>query len=92
MKHPMRTEINMLKDIIRQPYAFPGGYEKVLVMNDGGVICHKCAREEYYNILHSTRGQYNDGWQVAGVFLMEEVAEETEVVCDNCGTQLSEEI
>ncbi len=81
----MRKEINILKDIIRQPFSWPGGYEKVLIMNDGGIICHKCAKTEYYNILHSTRGQYKDGWQVAGVFLAEEHEDESDYCC-HCGT------
>ena len=89
MCNPMRKEINILKDVIRAPYAWPGGYEKVLVTTDGGAICHKCAKSEYYNILHSTRGEYNDGWQVAGVFLAEEC--EDTLFCDHCGQVINED-
>lgn len=81
------TEI--LKDVIRHPFAWPGGYEKVLVMDDGGIVCWKCAAREYHNILHSTRGNYKDGWQVIGVDLLEHC--EGEVYCEHCGDLLNPE-
>jgi hypothetical protein len=74
--------VNALKDVIRQPYAWPGGYEKVLVTDDGGLLCHKCAKAEYSNILHSTRGDYRDGWQITGAFCMADFDGSTE--CSHC--------
>lgn len=82
----MRSEVNMLKDVIRNPWAWPGGYEKALVMDDGGVVCHHCAKSEFWNILHSTRGEYRDGWQVSGVFLVDDC--EGPVFCDHCSKDL----
>ena len=81
----IRDRVNGLKDVIRNPYSFLGGYEKALVTHGGGVVCHICAKEEYANILHSTRGEYNDGWDVrdVAVFIMD-----VAVVCDHCGTTL----
>ena len=86
-----RNEVNILKDIIRRPYAFPGGYEKALITTDGGVLCHKCAKEEYSNILHSTRGDYHDGWQVDGAIVIDYTSEDGELVCDHCSSVLNEE-
>ena len=80
-----RARINILKDAIRQPYAWPGGYEKILVMNDGGLVCHKCAKEEYSNILHSTKFGYADGWDVSGITLDIELEDD---YCDHCGRKL----
>jgi len=76
-----RKRINILKDIIRQPYAWPGGYEKIAIMDDGGLICHKCCKEEYYNILHSTKFDYIDGWNMQGVCLDIDIEDP---VCDHC--------
>lgn len=35
--------IEQVKELIRVPYAFPGGYPKFLVMNDSECLCHNCA-------------------------------------------------
>lgn len=90
MQHPQRDNINRLKEVIRTPFAFPGGYEKALLTTDGGVICHKCAKSEYSNILHSTRGEYSDGWQVSAIFLADEC--DGSVICDHCSTDLKDEV
>ncbi len=82
-----RDEVNALKDVIRHPYAWPGGYERVLVTTDGGLICNKCAREEYYSMLHSTRGGYNDGWAVEGSAVVYSDEEEF-CNCDHCGKEV----
>lgn len=84
-----RQAIDILKGVIREPFAWPGGYEKALIMDDGGVICHKCAKSEYWNILHSTRGDYRDGWQVCAVFLVDHV--DGPVYCAHCSNNLVEE-
>lgn len=81
-----RDRVNILKDIVRNPFAWPGGYEKALLMDDGGVVCRVCAKSEYGNILHSTRGEYNDGWDVRGSFLVEHVDNETQ--CDHCNKEI----
>jgi len=78
----------LLKSIIREPYCWPGGYERAAVTTDGGVLCHKCCKEEYRNILHSTRGEYNDGWQVAGQLIIDEC--DGDVYCDHCNKNLTE--
>ena len=90
--HYIRGRVNLLKDIIRNPFAWPGGYEKALLMNDGGVVCHVCAKNEYWNILHSTRGEYNDGWDVRAVFLIELQSQSGDqgydAQCDHCSREL----
>ena len=77
-----REQVEVLKDVVRRPYAWPGGYEKVLIMDDGGVLCGECAKNEYKIILHSTRGEYRDGWQVSGVMLADDY--DGELYCDHC--------
>ena len=82
-----RDKVNALKDVIRHPYAFPGGYERVLVTTDGGVVCHRCAKEEYYTMLHSTRAGYRDGWDVEGDTVVY-TNEDKFYVCDHCGREI----
>ena len=76
-----------VKDLIREPYAWPGGYERIAITDDGGILCHKCTRDNYHLIL----GSYpRDGWHVSDIDLIEYYDEEP-VYCDNCGKYLNEE-
>ena len=73
--------IEQVKDFIRAPYAFPGGYPKFLVMNDSECLCHQCVKENYKLIVRSTSFNYFDGWQAYGV----EINWESEINCAHCG-------
>jgi hypothetical protein len=57
-----------VRDYIRQPYTWPGGYPKVLIMADGEPMCSQCARRDYKLISHATRhGLTQDQWTAIGV-------------------------
>ena len=70
-----------VKDIIRHPYACPGGYERIAITDDGGLLCHRCVKDNYRLILGSSQ---RDGWHVEGFDLVENYDEEP-IYCDNCG-------
>ena len=72
----------ILKDVVREPYAWPGGYEKFAIANDGGVLCHECCKKYFKTIMHSTLFEYKDGWDVVGVECMANV--DGSLYCDNC--------
>ena len=73
--------IAQVKNIVRAPYAFPGGYPKFLVMNDSECLCHQCVKEKYKLIVRSTGFNCFDGWQAYGV----EINWESEISCAHCG-------
>jgi hypothetical protein len=57
-----------VRDYIRQPYAFPGGYPKILIMGDCEVMCSECARKNYRLISQATRsGLIHESWFAAAV-------------------------
>ena len=56
--------IKELKERVRHPYAMPGGYEIVFIANDGELLCHKCVRENWKEVLWSTKNRVNDGWNI----------------------------
>ena len=59
----MKTEARkLLLDIIREPYAWPGGYEKLLLLNDGALLCSQCCRKEARRIMIDIRDEYDTGW------------------------------
>ena len=84
----MKTEaIQLLRDVrdfIRQPYTWPGGYPIILLMHDGECLCAKCARSEYRLISDSTRNHRRDGWQAEALTIHWEGAP---IECAHCGEE-----
>ena len=74
-----------VKQFIRQPYAWPGGYPMFLIMDDGGAICKDCARAEWPLICGSTRSNTSDGWRAEGVGVN---WEDADLICDHCSNQI----
>jgi len=83
-----RNKVKALKDFIREPYAWPGGYAKVLYMNDGEPVCKECAKENYKLILRATRDCDRSGWNVEAVDIHWEGAS---MICANCNKELPSE-
>jgi|SRR5690625_80737 len=81
-----RLFIEQVKDYIRAPFAFPGGYKKVLVMTDGGILCDACAKDNFRLIAESTREPVpGDQWAADYVELfLEDEPEE----CAHCYTAI----
>ena len=69
-----------VKGLIRESYAWPGGYERIAITDDGGVLCHKCVKENYETIINSFPG---DGWHVSDIVIVEFYDEEPPY-CDCC--------
>lgn len=72
---------DMLVSIVRQPYAWPGGYERLLVVEDGALLCSKCCRKEARRIMSDVRDGYDTGWLPAGL-TYEAVSAEASRECD----------
>ena len=77
--------IQISLDIIREPYAWPGMYEKIAITDDGGVLCHKCVKSELPQIATSYAG---DGWHVVGMDVVENYGED-QLYCGHCGKLLN---
>lgn len=83
MKSQTTSTVEQLKNFIRQPYAWPGGYPQYLICADGGALCKTCATKEYKLILSDTRAvDLRSGWCIAGVDVNWEAVDLT---CDHCG-------
>ena len=79
--------MKQVKETIRKPYTFPGGYEKFAVCKDGGVLCVECLKSEYYNVCRSTLFGYGDGWEVSGIDAECNLA--GSMTCDHCNHTLN---
>jgi hypothetical protein len=76
--------LKAVKQAIRQPYAWPGGYPLSIICNDGGLLCPDCARKNWQGICHDTLKGWRTGWDVAGV----EISWEGGNQCDHCNANL----
>jgi hypothetical protein len=66
----MRSSAQVLADVkqaIRQPYAWPGGYPLFVVMSDGEALSIAAAKEQWREIVRATLQRDRSGWQAAGV-------------------------
>lgn len=80
--------IEVLRDVkqaIREPYAWPGGYPKYIIMSDGGALSVDAARQEFRSICWSTLNDARDGWQAAAVDIN---WEDPELYCDHTGKRI----
>lgn len=74
-----------VREFARTPYAWPGGYPKILVMSDGECLCASCARKEYRLISLATRDGLRSGWEAEGVDIH---WEGEPLTCANCNAEI----
>jgi hypothetical protein len=65
----VREKINALKNTIREPFAWPGGYEKIAIMKDGELLCRKCVRKNFRQILRDTKEDGKSGLEFDSITL-----------------------
>ena len=82
-KHPMGAA----RIVRRERFAWPGGYEMALLLDDGALLCADCVRAEYHQISYSYRTRQRDGWRPAGLVILD--GDEAER-CAHCDTLLGE--
>ncbi len=70
---------------IRQPYAWPGGYPRFFLTNDGAALSFAAAKERRRDILESIRDDLRDGWRVVACPVNEE---NSGLTCDHTGAAI----
>jgi cell wall-associated NlpC family hydrolase len=79
----MPDVLQTVKSVIREPYAWPGGYPLYTVMSDGGCLCPACCKTAFRLIVSAElRRDNTGGWRAAGV---EVNWEDAALSCDGCG-------
>jgi hypothetical protein len=71
--------------VAREPFAWPGGYERFAYTDDGATLCHKCCKVEYGQI---ATAYDNDGWKVVGVGCEAEI--DGPLFCTHCNATIVE--
>jgi hypothetical protein len=88
--YDLSNPVHIIRCVARERYAWPGGYELFVVTTDGGLICSGCVREEYRNILDSTKKGIRDGWCVMGITNESELElyEDFCSLCSHCNKKM----
>ncbi len=83
--YDLSNPLHMVRYVAREKFAWPGGYELFIITNDGGLLCSFCVKENYRNVLHSTKYDFNDGWKA--VFMGND-GELEDDYCSHCGKEM----
>ena len=78
----LQTPSEMRQDLVKNPYAWPGGYPKYAVLADGEALCHHCAESEAE---HLDEADHGDDWRIVGIEIN---YEDTDLYCCHCGEQI----
>lgn len=76
-----RKRINEIKKALRNPYTWPGAYPLSFYSYDG-LICHKCVRKHFREVLTDTKTNVG-GWN-----LFVDVVWEGTAFCAECSAEI----
>ena len=87
---PVGWKPNIVRSIVTEPYCWPGGYAKVGVCTDGGLLCPDCIEAQYDSVYRSTFYDYRDGWgiEAVGAIGVNLDPDEDTMFCDHCNKDL----
>ena len=60
----MKYTIEQFTKDLNEPYAWPGGYPRYFITNDGEALSFNAAKENQSLIKSAIKDNSNDGWQV----------------------------
>lgn len=79
------TVRNFLKDL-KHPYAWPGGYPRYFITDDGGSLSYEAAKENKRIIFEAIRDKdKRSGWCVIGCDIN---WEDAELICDHTNKRI----
>ena len=81
---------DMAAMVARDGYAWPGGYELVIVTDDGAVLCSDCVQANYDQVYREAISKERGcGWKPAAVGAIGSNIDEAEyMACGHCGKVL----
>lgn len=68
--------------LVAEPYAWPGGYPRYAIAEDGEPICSACCADERHQIATTTG---TDGWCIAGLAIN---WEDNNLRCAHCSSPI----
>jgi hypothetical protein len=77
----MKAKNKLMAEMITAPYAWPGGYPKYAITDDGGCLCRKCVKDMRKEI---SRAFPRSGWFIIAL----DINWESLIHCDHCGNAI----
>lgn len=77
-----------LKELVRHPYAFPGGYQLFALTSDGELMCVNCVKKNFKLCLRATKANDRYSWCIDTITI---VWEGPNVFCCNCNKEFETE-
>lgn len=81
----MNATLHQVKEFVRHPYAWPGGYPCYAVTTDGAALCDTCVRSEFRQIVWDHINKCHTGWHIAGIHIN---YEDPDLYCDHCSKRI----
>lgn len=69
-------------ELVAHPYAWPGGYPRFAITDDGGALCKNCCAAEDDSI---DNAYSSDGWYITALDVN---WEDTTLTCDHCSVAI----
>ena len=78
--------------VARNQYAWPGGYELVLIADDGACLCGNCVRAEYASIYSAAIAPADhSGWRPDAVGAIgADIDDSDGIVCGHCSRVIAD--
>lgn len=76
------TALALAESLINHPFAWPGGYPRYAVMDDGEALCHRCVSSNKMLIAKAPDG---DEWHINMVSIN---WEDPQLFCAHCGKRI----
>lgn len=73
--------VRAVKEYVKQPHAWPGGYPLMAITDDCQCLCPKCVKGNFSLVMRSTRDKARDGWQIRAVAIN---WEDGDLLCSHC--------
>lgn len=89
-----RKRRDLLVSVLKEPHAWPVGYERLLLLEDGALLCSECCRKKARRVMSDVRGGYDTGWLPAAACheacAPSDPPSEWDSCCGHCGKPVGE--
>jgi hypothetical protein len=72
----------LASNLVTEPYAWPGGYPRYAITDDGGCLCKQCCADEHARIKIASP---KDGFYIVGIDIN---WEDDNLYCDHCNAAI----
>ena len=84
-KYNFDNPVHCARYVARHPHSMVGGYENILITEDGDYLCSDCVRKNYKEIISDTKYDYGTQWAALSTISESELENQR---CSHCYKQI----